>query len=78
MMSLKYFSSIIGSLDEFNSGVFWKELCSISVGMSNGLGEDLFISVKSLAGFIVRILLVVTPFAVVFLLVSILKFNAHM
>ena len=78
MMSLKYFSSFIGSLDEFNSAVVWKELCSIGVGMSNGLGEDLFISVKSLAGFIVRILLVVTPFAVVFLLVSILKFNAHM
>ena len=78
MMSLKYFSNIIRSLDEFNSGVVWKELCSIGAGMSNSLGEDLFISVKSLAGFIECILLVVTPFAVVFLLVAILRFNAHM
>ena len=72
MMSLKDFSSIIRSLDEFNSGVVWKELHSIGVGMSDGLGEGLFISVMSLTGFILRILLVVTLF------VAILKFNALM
>ena len=52
----------------------WKELRSIGV---DGLGKDLFISVMSLAGFIVRILLVATPFVVVFLLVAILKSNAR-
>ena len=78
MMSSKDFSSIIEILDEFNSGVVWKELRSIGVGMSDGLGEGLFISVMSLAGFIVRILLVATPFVVVFLLVAILKTNARM
>ena len=76
-MSSRDFSSIIGSLDEFNSGVVWKELRSIGVGMSDGLGEGLSISVMPLAGFIVRILLAATPF-VVFLLVAILKFNARM
>ena len=44
-MSLKDFSSIIGSLDDFNSGAVWKELRSISVAMSDGLGEGLFIPV---------------------------------
>ena len=78
MMSSKDFSSIIWSLDEFNSGVVWNELRSIGVEMSDGLGEGLFISVMSLAGFIVRILLVATPFVVVFLLVAILKTNARM
>ena len=75
-MSLKDFSSIIGSLDDFNSGAVWKELRSISVAMSDGLGEGLFIPVISLAGFILRIMLVVTPFVVVLLLATILKFNA--
>ena len=64
MMSSRDFSSIIGSLDEFNTGVVLKELRSISVGMSDGLGK-------------VRILLAATPFVVVFLLVAILKFNAR-
>ena len=50
----------------------------IVVGMSDGLGEGLFISVMSLAGFILHILLVVTPFVVAFLLVAISKFNASM
>ena len=78
MMSWKDFPSIIGSLDEFNKGVVWKELRSIGVGMSDDLGEGLFISVMSLGNFILRILLVLTPFAVVFVLVAILKFNARM
>ena len=78
MMSSKDFSSIIGSLDEFNSGGVWKELHSIGVGMSDGLGEGLFISAMSLGGFILCILLVVTPFVVVFLLVALLEFNARM
>ena len=78
MMSWKDFPSIIGSLDEFNKGVVWKELRSIGVGMSDDLGEGLFISVMSLVNFILRILLVLTPFAVVFVLVAILKFNARM
>ena len=78
MMSWKDFPSIIGSLDEFNKGVVWKELHSIGVGMSDDLGEGLFISVMSLVNFILRILLVLTPFAVVFVLVAILKFNARM
>ena len=77
MMSSKDFSRIIGSLDEFNSGVVLKELCSIGVGISDGLGEGLFILIMSLAGFIVRILLVATSFVVVFLLVAILKSNAR-
>ena len=55
-----------------------EELRSIGVGMSDGLGEGLFISVMLLAGFIVLILLVVTPFVVVFLLIAILKLNARM
>ena len=76
MMSLKDFSSIIGSLDDFNSGAVWKQLRSISVAMSDGLGEGLFIPVMSLAGFILRIMLVVTLFVVVLLLTTILKFNA--
>ena len=46
--------------------------------MSDGLGEGLFISMMSLAGFIVHILLLATPFDVVFLLVAILKTNAGM
>ena len=50
----------------------------IGAGMSDGLGEGLFISVMSLAGFILHILLEVTPFVDVFLLVAILKFNARM
>ena len=78
MMSWKDLPSIIGSLDEFNKGVVWKELRSIGVGMSDDLGEGLFISVMSLVNFILRILLVLTPFAVVFVLVAILKFNARM
>ena len=50
MMSSQGFFNIIGSLDEFNKGVVWKELCSIGVGVSNGL-RCLSISVMSLAGF---------------------------
>ena len=53
-------------------------IVQIGVGISDGLGEGLFILVMLLAGFIVLILLVVTPFVVVFLLVAILKFNARM
>ena len=53
-------------------------IAQIGVGMSDGLGEGLFILVMLLTGFIVLILLVVTPFVVVFLLVAILKFNARM
>ena len=37
-MSSKDFSSIIESLDESNSGVVWKELRNIGVGMRDGLG----------------------------------------
>ena len=77
-MSSKDFSSIIGSPDEFNSGVVWKELHSIGAGMSDGLGEGLFVSVMSFARFILGLLQVVTPFVVVFLLVSLLKFTARM
>ena len=71
MMSSKDFSSIVGGLDEFNSGVVWKELRSIRVGMSDGLGEGLFISVMLLAGFILYILLVLTP------LYSCFSFGCH-
>ena len=53
-------------------------IVQIGVGISDGLGEGLFILVMLLAGFIVLILLVVTPFVVVFLLVAILKLNARM
>ena len=42
MMFSKDFSSIIESLDESNSGVVWKELRNIGVGMSDGLGEGIF------------------------------------
>ena len=41
-------------------------------------GEGLLISVMSLTGFILRILLLVTAFIVVFLLFAILKFNVRM
>ena len=54
-----------------------KDLRRIGVRMSDGLG-GLFISVMSWAAFIVCILLVVTPFVIVFLLIAILKFNAPM
>ena len=81
MMSSKDFSSIIGtvigSLDEFNSGVVRKELHSIGVGMSDSF-RGLFISVMSLGSFRLHILPVVTPFVVAFFLVAILKFNAFM
>ena len=77
-MSWKDFPSIIGSLDEFNKGVVWKELRSIGVGMTDDLGEGLFISVMSLVNFILRILLVLTAYVIQYFNSTLLKSTVYL
>ena len=78
MMSWKDFPSIIGSLDEFSKGVVWKELRSIGVGMTDDLGEGLFISVMSLVNFILRRLLVLTAYVIQYFNSTLLKSTVYL